>query len=48
MTEPTTTARTATEAKAARSTAKPPPAWLISASMFALAVVTIVLVVTGQ
>lgn len=35
-------------AKAARSTAKAPPAWLLFAAMFALAVVTIVLVVTGQ
>lgn len=40
------TARTAADAP--RSTAKAPPAWLITASMFAFAVVTIVLVVTGQ
>ena len=35
-------------AEAARRSTKTPPAWLISASMFAGAVVTIVLVVTGQ
>jgi hypothetical protein len=46
MTEHTTTAARAT--KAARATAKAPPAWLITASMFVGAVVTIVLVVTGQ
>ena len=46
MTEPTTIPARA--AKAARSTAKAPPAWLITASMFVGAVVTIVLVVTGQ
>lgn len=34
--------------KAARSTAKAPPAWLILASMLVFAVVTIVLVITGQ
>lgn len=48
MTEHTTAARPAAEAKTARSTAKPPPAWLITALMFAFAVVTIVLVVTAQ
>ncbi len=46
MTQRTTTPAPA--AKVARSTAKAPPAWLISASMFVGAVVTIVLVVTGQ
>jgi hypothetical protein len=35
-------------AKAARRTPKTPPAWLITACMFAGAVATIVLVVTGQ
>lgn len=35
-------------AKAAPSTAKAPPAWLLFASMFAFAVGTIVLVLTGQ
>ena len=35
-------------AQAPRSRAKAPPAWLITASMFAFAVVTIVLVLTGQ
>lgn len=35
-------------AKAARCTAKAPPAWMLFASMFVFAVVTIVLVVTGQ
>jgi hypothetical protein len=37
-----------TRAKAARSTTKTPPAWLITAAMFVFAVVTIVLAVTGQ
>lgn len=35
-------------AKAARQASRTPPAWLITACMFAGAVVTIVLVVTGQ
>jgi hypothetical protein len=35
-------------AKAARRTAKAPPAWMLFASMLVFAVVTIVLVVTGQ
>lgn len=35
-------------AKSDASTTKAPPAWLISASMFVLAVVTIVVVVSGQ
>jgi hypothetical protein len=35
-------------AKAARPATKTPPAWLITACMFAGAVVTIVLVLTGQ
>jgi hypothetical protein len=35
-------------ANAARRTAKAPPAWLLCASMLVFAVVTIVLVVTGQ
>jgi hypothetical protein len=35
-------------AEAARQTTKTPPAWLISACMFAGAVLTIVLVVTGH
>ncbi|MDX6719191.1 MAG: hypothetical protein QOJ63_1445 [Solirubrobacteraceae bacterium] len=34
--------------KAARRSARTPPAWLITACMFVGAVVTIVLVVTGQ
>jgi hypothetical protein len=42
--------RTATPdaAKAARRSTRTPPAWLITACMFAGAVATIVLVVTGQ
>jgi hypothetical protein len=44
MTEPDTPVA----AKSARLTAKSPPAWLICAAMFALAVVTIVLVVFAQ
>lgn len=48
MTEHTTTTPAPTTAKAARSTSKAPPAWLLFAAMFAFAVVTIVLVVTGQ
>jgi hypothetical protein len=42
--------RTSTPAVAetARQTTRTPPAWLITASMFAGAVLTIVLVVTGQ
>ncbi len=39
---------TPSAAKAARPTAKAPPAWLLFASMCVFAVVTIVLVVTGQ
>jgi hypothetical protein len=35
-------------AKAARPKAKAPPAWLLCASMLVFAVVTIVLVITGQ
>lgn len=35
-------------AAAPHSTAKAPPAWLITASMLAFAIVTIVLVLTGQ
>jgi len=34
--------------KEARSSAKAPPAWLLFAAMFVFAVVTIVLVITGQ
>ena len=34
--------------KAARQTTRTPPAWLISACMFAGAILTIVLVVAGQ
>lgn len=45
MSEPTTTRTTA---EATRGGAKAPPAWLITACMFLFAVVTIVLVVTGQ
>jgi hypothetical protein len=35
-------------AEAARKTTRTPPAWLISACMFAGAVLTIVLVLTGH
>ena len=35
-------------AKATRRSNRTPPAWLISACMFAGAVLTIVLVITGQ
>jgi hypothetical protein len=45
MSERTSTRDAAT---AARRTTKTPPAWLITACMFAGAVVTIVLVLTGQ
>jgi len=48
MTEQPTSTPAPTTAKAARLTAKAPPAWLLFASMFAFAVVTIILVVTGQ
>jgi hypothetical protein len=48
MTERTTTTTSSGATKTARATAKAPPAWLITASMFVGAVVTIVLVVTGQ
>jgi hypothetical protein len=37
-----------TSTETARSTTRTPPAWLITASMFVFAVVTIVLVLTGQ
>lgn len=37
-----------TGAERARSTTRTTPAWLITACMFVFAVVTIVLVVTGQ
>jgi hypothetical protein len=47
MTERTTTTSSGAT-KTARATAKAPPAWLITASMFVGAVVTIVLVLTGQ
>lgn len=40
--------RTPVATQAARSTARPAPAWLITASMFVGAVVTIVLVVVAQ
>ena len=46
---PERTANTSAAATdAARRSTKAPPAWLISACMLAFAVVTIVLVVTGQ
>ena len=48
MTEQSTSTPAQTSARPARSTAKAPPAWLLFASMFAFAVVTIVLVITGQ
>jgi hypothetical protein len=35
-------------AKASRGSTKTPPAWLITACMFVGAVLTIVLVITGQ
>jgi hypothetical protein len=46
MSEGSSTPKVANAAR--QATTKTPPAWLITACMFAGAVVTIVLVVTGQ